>query len=84
MVVGLSAIAAFARTGKVAKALMMTVIGLILATVGEWRCLTPRASPWASWICKRVSFITLAMALFALPEAMMLVLDPSRETRLGR
>ena len=35
MVVGLSAIAAFAGTGKVVKALMMTVIGLILATVGE-------------------------------------------------
>lgn len=35
MVVGLSAIAAFAGTGQVAKALMMTVLGLILATVGE-------------------------------------------------
>ena len=35
MVVGLSAIAAFAGTGQVAKALMMTVLGLIMATVGE-------------------------------------------------
>ena len=35
MVVGLSAIAAFAGTGQVAKALMMTILGLILATVGE-------------------------------------------------
>ena len=35
MVVGLSAIAAFAGTGQVAKALLMTVVGLMLATVGE-------------------------------------------------
>ncbi|MDE0209943.1 MAG: tripartite tricarboxylate transporter permease, partial [Boseongicola sp.] len=35
MVVGLSAIAAFAGTGQVAKALVMTLLGLIMATVGE-------------------------------------------------
>ena len=35
MVVGLSAIAAFAGTGQVAKAIMMTTLGLIMATVGE-------------------------------------------------
>ena len=35
MVVGLSAIAAFAGTGQVGKALMMTILGLIMGTVGE-------------------------------------------------
>jgi len=35
MVVGLSAIAAFAGTGQVAKAMIMTILGLIMATVGE-------------------------------------------------
>jgi len=34
MVVGLSAIAAFAGTGQVAKALMMTILGLIMPTAG--------------------------------------------------
>ncbi len=34
MIVGLSAIAAFAGNGQVAKALLMTVLGLIMATVG--------------------------------------------------
>ncbi|WP_439150248.1 tripartite tricarboxylate transporter permease, partial [Sulfitobacter sp.] len=34
MVVGLSAIAAFAGNGQVAKALLMTVLGLMMATVG--------------------------------------------------
>ena len=66
MVVGLSAIAAFAGTGNVAKALLMTLLGLIMATVGEGAL-----------------FITLAMAMFALPEAMYLVLDPSRSNEGG-
>ena len=35
MVVGLSAIAAFAGSGQIGKALMMTLLGLIMATVGE-------------------------------------------------
>jgi putative tricarboxylic transport membrane protein len=34
MVVGLSAIAAFAGTGNIAKAMLMTIAGLMLATVG--------------------------------------------------
>ena len=35
MVLGLSAIAAFAGKGQVAKALMMAILGIMLATVGE-------------------------------------------------
>lgn len=79
MVVGLSAIAAFAGTGKVVKALMMTVIGLVLATVGESALFNaPRFTMGVMDLQSGFSFITLAMALFALPEAMMLVLDPKR------
>ncbi|MEM8686783.1 MAG: tripartite tricarboxylate transporter permease [Pseudomonadota bacterium] len=79
MVVGLSAIAAFAGTGKVAKALMMTVIGLILSTVGESALFNaPRFTMGLSDLQSGFSFITLAMALFALPEALYLVLNPSR------
>ena len=79
MVVGLSAIAAFAGTGKVVKALMMTVIGLILATVGESALFNaPRFTMGISDLQSGFSFITLAMALFALPEALYLVLDPKR------
>lgn len=81
MVVGLSAIAAFAGPGKVAKALMMTVLGLILATVGESALFNaPRFTMGLIDLQSGFSFITLAMALFALPEAMYLVLDPSRGT----
>ncbi len=79
MVVGLSAIAAFAGTGKVLKALMMTVIGLILATVGESALFNaPRFTMGIMDLQSGFSFITLAMALFALPEALYLVLDPKR------
>lgn len=84
MVVGLSAIAAFAGTGKVVKALMMTVIGLVLATVGESALFNaPRFTMGVMDLQSGFSFITLAMALFALPEAMMLVLDPKRGSAAG-
>ena len=79
MVVGLSAIAAFAGTGQVAKALLMTVVGLILATVGESALFNaPRFTMGIQDLQSGLGFITLAMALFALPEALYLVLDPKR------
>ncbi|MGI9423216.1 MAG: tripartite tricarboxylate transporter permease [Hyphomicrobiaceae bacterium] len=79
MVVGLSAIAAFAGTGQVAKALLMTIAGLMLATVGESALFNaPRYTLGVQDLQSGIGFITLAMALFALPEALFLVLDPSR------
>ena len=79
MVVGLSAIAAFAGKGMVVKALLMTVVGLIMSTVGESALFNaPRYTMGIMDLQSGFSFITLAMALFALPEALMLVLDPSR------
>ena len=84
MVVGLSAIAAFAGTGQVAKALMMTIIGLIMATVGEGALFNmPRFTMGIMDLQSGFGFITLAMAMFALPEALYLVLDPSRSSSGG-
>lgn len=84
MVVGLSAIAAFAGTGMVVKALLMTVIGLILATVGESALFNaPRFTMGLLDLQSGFSFVTLAMALFALPEALYLVLDPKRGASSG-
>ncbi|MCK0141125.1 tripartite tricarboxylate transporter permease [Aliiroseovarius sp. F20344] len=77
MVVGLSAIAAFAGTGQVAKALMMTLLGLIMATVGEGALFNmPRFTMGIMDLQSGFGFITLAMAMFALPEALFLVLKP--------
>ncbi|MEO0486406.1 MAG: tripartite tricarboxylate transporter permease [Pseudomonadota bacterium] len=84
MILGLSAIAAFAGTGQVAKALMMTILGLILATVGEGALFNmPRFTMGLMDLQSGISFITLAMAMFALPEAMFLVLMPSRGAAQG-
>ncbi len=79
MLVGLSAIAAFAGRGKVVKALLMTVFGLMLATVGESALFNaPRFTMGLLDLQSGFNFVTLAMALFALPEAIHLILDPSR------
>ena len=79
MIVGLSAIAAFAGEGMVVKALLMTVMGLIMATVGESALFNaPRFTMGVQDLQSGFSFITLAMALFALPEALFLVMDPAR------
>jgi len=75
MVVGLSAIAAFAGTGQVSKALLMTLVGLIMATVGEGALFNmPRFTMGIMDLQSGFGFITLAMAMFALPEALFLVL----------
>jgi putative tricarboxylic transport membrane protein len=79
MVVGLSAIAAFAGTGQVAKAVIMTLLGLIMATVGEGALFNlPRFTMGIMDLQSGFGFITLAMAMFALPEALFLVLKPKK------
>ncbi len=84
MVVGLSAIAAFAGNGQVGKALMMTILGLMLATVGESTMFNgARFTGGVMDLQSGIGFITLAMAMFALPEAMYLVLDPKRSKTGG-
>ena len=79
MVLGLSAIAAFAGTGQVGKAMLMTLLGLMMATVGEGALFNlPRFTYGVMDLQSGFNFITLAMAMFALPEALYLVLKPSR------
>ena len=82
MVVGLGAIAAFAGSGNVAKAVLMTLLGLIMATVGEGALFNmPRFTMGMMDLQSGFSFITLAMAMFALPEAIFLVLNPARSAQ---
>jgi putative tricarboxylic transport membrane protein len=79
MVVGLSAIAAFSGNGQVSKALAMTLLGLMLATIGESALFNmPRFTYGILNLQSGIGFITLAMAMFALPEAIFLILDPAR------
>ena len=84
MVVGLSAIAAFAGSGNVAKAVLMTLVGLMMATVGEGALFNmPRFTMGLMDLQSGFSFITLAMAMFALPEAIFLVMNPARSVQGG-
>ncbi|WP_020410094.1 tripartite tricarboxylate transporter permease [Hahella ganghwensis] len=77
MVLGLSAVAAFSGKGNILKALMMTVLGLMISTIG-----TDRSSGVDRFTFGRmdlvdgISFLLLAMATFALAEALMSVLKP--------
>ena len=82
MVLGLTAVAAFAGKGKFLKAAIMTVFGLMLATVG-----TDSDSGIARFTFGRldlidgISFLLLAMAAFALSEAMMNILENKKQTK---
>ena len=79
MVVGLTAVAAFAGKGNVMKAMMMTVLGVMLATVGESALHNaPRFTLGIMDLQSGIFFVTLVMGLFAIPEALFLVLDPKR------
>ncbi len=81
MVLGLTAVAAFAGEGKFLKAVIMTIFGLMLATVG-----TDSDSGIARFTFGRldlidgISFLLLAMAAFALSEAMMNILENEEQT----
>lgn len=84
MVLGLTAIAAFAGRGKVLKALLMAVFGVMLATVGE--SALHNAARFTMGIMDLQSgiyFVTLVMGLFALPEAIFLVLDRRRSDAMA-
>jgi putative tricarboxylic transport membrane protein len=82
MVLGLTAVAAFAGKGKFLKAAIMTIFGLMLATVG-----TDSDSGIARFTFGRmdlidgISFLLLAMAAFALSEALMNVLEQHNMTK---
>lgn len=79
MVLGLAAIAAFAGQGNVGKAALMTILGLILSTVGEGALFNAaRFTMDIPQLQSGLGFITLAMAMFALPEALFLIMHPAR------
>ena len=83
MVLGLTAVAAFAGKGKFLKAAIMTIFGLMLATVG-----TDSDSGIARFTFGRldlidgISFLLLAMAAFALSEAMMNILNSKEQKEI--
>ncbi|GAB2661143.1 tripartite tricarboxylate transporter permease [Vibrio panuliri] len=82
MVLGLSAVAAFAGKGQVLKAWMMTILGLMLSTVGIDKGVgVERFTFGLTDLMDGFSFLLLAMATFALGETLMGILKPSKDTR---
>ncbi len=82
MVLGLTAVAAFAGKGKFLKAAIMTIFGLMLATVG-----TDSDSGIARFTFGRldlidgISFLLLAKEAFDLSEAMMNILENKKTSK---
>lgn len=75
MVLGLTAVAAFSGKGQVLKALIMTVFGLMIATVGtDTTSGATRFTFGSIDLIDGISFLLLAMATFALTEVVMTVL----------
>ena len=80
MVLGLTAVAAFAGKGEMLKALLMTVIGLMLSTVGTDQTQgIPRFTLGMIDLIDGISFLLLVMATFALSEALIAILKPNED-----
>ncbi|EKV31833.1 Tricarboxylate transport membrane protein TctA [Caenispirillum salinarum AK4] len=85
MILGLTAVSAFTAPGQVIKALMATVLGLMISTVGTDPSAGVQRYTFGSLdLVDGISFLLLAMATFALSEALMAVLkrdESSEKTR---
>ena len=78
MVLGLVSVAAFSGSGGMLKASVMTVLGLMLATVGTDPAQgIPRFTLGRVDLIDGISFLLLVMATFALAEAMLAILRPT-------
>ena len=75
MVLGLTAVAAFSGKGNMLKALIMTVLGLMISTVGtDLASGVERFTFGSLEVIDGISFLLLAMATFALAEVVMSVM----------
>ncbi len=80
MVLGLSMVAAFSPPGEYLKALLMTCFGLALSTVGtDLSAGVQRFTFGRMDLIDGISFLLLAMATFALSEAIMMVLKRGQQ-----
>ena len=82
MILGLTAVAAFSSKGQFLKAIAMTIFGLMLATVGQDSLSDLSRFTFDNMnLADGISFILVAMATFAMSEALMMIFkkDKSRE-----
>ena len=82
MVLGLVSVAAFASDGNLVRALVMTLLGLMLATVGSDPAYgVPRFTLGVIDLVDGISFLLLVMATFALAEALLAIMRSPPKTR---
>jgi putative tricarboxylic transport membrane protein len=80
MLLGLSLVSAFSSRGEYTRALMMTCFGLMLSTVGtDLSAGVQRFTFGRMDLIDGISFLLLAMATFALAEALMMVINPGAQ-----
>jgi len=81
MILGLTAIAAFSSKGQFLKAMMMVVLGLMLASVGQDSLSDITRFTFNNMnLSDGISFVLIVMATFAMSEALTIILkrnDPS-------
>lgn len=81
MLLGLTSVAAFSNKGQFLKAVMMTVLGLCLATVGiDPISGNERFTFGQMELLDGFSFLLIAMSTFALAEALLDVIRPEEKT----
>lgn len=82
IILGLISVAAFAGSAGMLKALAMTVLGLMLSTVGSDQTQgLPRFTLGKIDLIDGISFLLLVMATFALSEALLAIMRPAPATR---
>lgn len=82
MVLGLTAVSAFAGKGQVLKAITMTLFGIMLSTIGTDPAAGVARFTFGSMdLIDGISFLLLAMSTFALSEALLSILRPTKDTR---
>ena len=84
LLLGLTAVAAFSNKGSFLKSIMMTLFGLMLSTVG-----TDQASGVERFtfgqidLLDGISFLLIAMSMFALSEALLSIISNNKDKKLG-
>ena len=85
MILGLTAVAAFSSKGQFLKAMMMCVLGLMLASVGQDSLSDITRFTFNNMnLSDGISFVLVVMATFAMSEALTIVIKGSDPTRAAK
>mgnify|MGYP001371075190 CR=1 FL=1 len=85
MILGLTAVSAFSAKGHFLKAMMMVVLGLMLASVGQDTLSDiPRFTFQNMNLSDGISFVLVVMATFAMSEALTIIFKANDPTRVAK